>query len=288
MTTLLVQLPAADGPRWVVRRTQDGATVDSSLPVTLAELLALPLAEARSVVEGATHPAGPGDGTAEGVRPLAPVDRQEVWAAGVTYRRSRDGRAEESAHASMYDLVYEADRPEVFFKSTPERVVPDGEPVGIRVDSGWDVPEPEVGLVVNSGGELFGYVAGNDMSSRSIEGENPLYLPQAKVYTRSCALGPGIVPAWELGDGPLGVSVRIDRAGETVFEGTTATDQMKRTFPDLMDWLTRALDFPAGVVLLTGTGLVPDSSFTLAEGDVVTVDVAGVGTLTNPVVVVGR
>jgi 2-dehydro-3-deoxy-D-arabinonate dehydratase len=284
VTTLLVQLPAADGTRWVVRRTHDGATVDSPLPVTLAELLAMPVADARAVVDGATSPAD----AANGVRPLPPVDRQEVWAAGVTYKRSRDGRAEESSHATMYDLVYEADRPEVFFKATADRVVPDGEPVGIRSDSGWDVPEPEVGLVISSGGELFGYVAGNDMSSRSIEGENPLYLPQAKVYTRSCALGPGIVPAWELGDGPLTVSVRIDRAGEAVFEGTTTTDQMKRTFPELMDWLMRALDFPAGVVLLTGTGLVPDSSFTLAEGDVVTVDVAGVGTLTNPVVVVGR
>ncbi len=286
MTTLLVQLPAADGPRWVVRRTRDGAAVDSPLPVPLAELLARPLAEARAVVEGASTG---GDGTpADGVRPLPPVDRQEVWAAGVTYKRSRDGRAEESSHATMYDLVYEADRPEVFFKATPERVVPDGEPVGIRTDSGWDVPEAEVGLVISSGRELFGYVAGNDMSSRSIEGENPLYLPQAKVYTRSCSLSAGIVPAWELGDGPLTVSIRIERAGETVFEGTTSTDQMKRTFPELIDWLTRGLDFPSGVVLLTGTGLVPDSSFTLAEGDVVTVDVAGVGTLTNPVVVVGR
>jgi 2-dehydro-3-deoxy-D-arabinonate dehydratase len=284
VTTLLVQLPAADGTRWVVRRAGDGAVVDSPLPVSLAELLAMPVAEARAVVEAATSPAQ----DADGVRPLAPVDRQEVWAAGVTYKRSRDGRAEESSHATMYDLVYEADRPEVFFKATPERVVPDGEPVGIRADSGWDVPEPEVGLVVSSRGELFGYVAGNDMSSRSIEGENPLYLPQAKVYTRSCSLGPGIVPAWELGDGPLTVSVRIERDGATVFEGTTTTEQMKRTFDELVDWLTRALDFPAGVVLLTGTGLVPDSSFTLAEGDTITVDVAGVGVLTNPVVVVGR
>jgi 2-dehydro-3-deoxy-D-arabinonate dehydratase len=282
--TTLLHLPTATGTRWVVRRTQDGTALDSPLRVTLAELLAMPLDRARAVVEGATSGADPVDGA----RPLAPVDRQEVWAAGVTYRRSRDGRAEESAHASMYDLVYEADRPEVFFKATPERVVPDGEPVGIRVDSGWDVPEPEVGLVINSSGELFGYVAGNDMSSRSIEGENPLYLPQAKVYSRSCALGPGIVPVWDVDDGPLTVSVHIERSGESVFSGTTTTDQMKRTFDELMDWLTRALDFPAGVVLLTGTGLVPDASFTLADGDTVTVDVAGVGTLTNPVVTVGR
>jgi 2-dehydro-3-deoxy-D-arabinonate dehydratase len=283
--TTLLHLPTADGStRWVARR-DDG--VEAALPVTLADLLRMPLDEARVVVEQAAREGAGAPGT-DGLRPLAPVDRQEIWAAGVTYRRSRDGRAEESSHATMYDLVYDAERPEVFFKATPERVVPDGDPVGIRADSGWDVPEPEVGLVINSSGEIFGYVAGNDMSSRSIEGENPLYLPQAKVYTRSCSLGPGIVPAWELGDGPIDVAVRIERAGDVVFEGSTTTAEMKRNFPELVDWLTRSLDFPSGAVLLTGTGLVPDSSFTLAEGDTVTVEVARVGTLTNPVVVVGR
>jgi 2-dehydro-3-deoxy-D-arabinonate dehydratase len=283
----LVHLPdgdAADGTtRWAVRRESGGAPTDAPLGATLAELLAMPLAQARAVVEAV------GDGVPASTGPvLAPVDRQEVWAAGVTYRRSRDGRAEESSHASMYDLVYDADRPEVFLKATPERVVAEGDAVGIRADSGWDVPEPEVGLVVNSRGELFGYVAGNDMSSRSIEGENPLYLPQAKVYTRSCALGPGVVPVWEAPSGPLGISLRIHRDGAPVFDEQTSTAAMKRTFEELVDWLFRALDFPAGVVLLTGTGLVPGSDFTLREGDTVTVTVDGVGALTNPVVVVGR
>jgi 2-dehydro-3-deoxy-D-arabinonate dehydratase len=282
--TTLVHLGDGDRTRWAVRRQDDGRTVEAALPSSLAELLALPLAEARSLVESATkwQPA------TDDARLLPPVDRQEVWAAGVTYLRSREGRAEESAHAAMYDLVYDAERPEVFFKATPERVVPSGAPVGIRADSGWDVPEPEVGLVVNSRADVFGYVAGNDMSSRSIEGENPLYLPQAKVYARSCALGPGIVPAWELGGAPVRTAMRIQRDGQVVFEGTTSTSDMRRSFAELVDWLFRALDFPAGVVLLTGTGLVPGSEFTLREGDRVVVDVANVGVLTNPVTVVGR
>jgi 2-dehydro-3-deoxy-D-arabinonate dehydratase len=282
--TTLVHLRDGDRTRWAVRRQDDGRTVEAALPASLAELLALPLAEARSIVEAATNwqPA------TDDAQLLPPVDRQEVWAAGVTYLRSRDGRAEESSHASMYDLVYDAERPEVFFKATPERVVPPGAPVGIRADSGWDVPEPEVGLVVNSRAEVFGYVAGNDVSSRSIEGENPLYLPQAKVYDRSCALGPGIVPAWERSDAPVRIAMRIQRDGQVVFEGTTSTADMHRSFAELVDWLFRAMDFPAGVVLLTGTGLVPGSDFTLHEGDSVVVDVAEVGVLTNPVIVVGR
>lgn len=285
MTTTILRLRDEQGTRWVARRTDGDQPVEAPLPGGLAELLAMPREEARAVVERALEDgAAPADGAAV----LAPVDRQEVWAAGVTYRRSRDGRAEESGHAAMYDLVYDAERPEVFFKATPERVVADGDAVGIRADSGWDVPEPEVGLVVAAGGEIFGYVAGNDMSSRSIEGENPLYLPQAKVYSRSCALGPGIVPAWEVSGEALAITLRIERDGTAVYEESTSTASMKRTFDDLVDWLRRGLDFPAGVVLLTGTGLVPGSDFTLREGDVVTVEVDGVGTLTNPVVVVGR
>jgi 2-dehydro-3-deoxy-D-arabinonate dehydratase len=280
----LVHLREGDRTRWAVRRQDGDRTVEATLPASLADLLALPLAEARSLVEAATNwqPA------TSSAQLIAPVDRQEVWAAGVTYLRSRDGRAEESSHAAMYDLVYESERPEVFFKATPERVVPDGAPVGIRADSGWDVPEPEVGLVVNSRAEVFGYVAGNDMSSRSIEGENPLYLPQAKVYARSCALGPGIVPAWERGNAPIRIAMRIQRDGQVVFDGSTSTSEMHRSFRDLVDWLFRAMDFPAGVVLLTGTGLVPGSDFTLHEGDRVDVDVADVGVLTNPVTVVGH
>lgn len=276
---------SVDGtPRWVLRRNADdtgaGAT-DAPLP-PLAELLAMPLAEAQALVERADSNAA---ATGE---VLAPVDRQEVWAAGVTYRRSRDGRMEESDNATVYDLVYEADRPEIFFKSTADRVVADGDHVGIRVDSGWDVPEPEVGLVVNSDGDIFGYVVGNDMSSRSIEGENSLYLPQAKVYDRACSLGPGIRPVWELPDSPFDVSIRIERQGSPVFEAAGSTSDMKRTFPELVDWLTRAMSFPAGAVLLTGTGLVPEREFTLQADDVVVIDVPGVGTLRNPVVRVGR
>jgi 2-dehydro-3-deoxy-D-arabinonate dehydratase len=282
--TTLVHLRDGDRTRWVVRRQDDGRTLEAVLPASLAELLALPLPEARSLVESATdwQPAS------DGAEVLAPVDRQEVWAAGVTYLRSRVGRAEESSHAAMYDLVYDAERPEVFFKATPERVVPHGEPVGIRADSGWDVPEPEVGLVVNSRAEIFGYVAGNDMSSRSIEGENPLYLPQAKIYDRSCALGPGIVPAWERTDTPVEIAMQIHRDGRVVFEGSTSTSAMHRSFDELVDWLFRSMNFPAGVVLMTGTGLVPGSDFTLHAGDRVVVDVADVGVLTNPVTVVGR
>lgn len=293
MSTLL-HLSDDRSTRWVLRRESAGEVSDVDLDLTLEELLGLPLADARARLESVASAAvdtgrgGAASAGADAGAVLAPVDRQEVWAAGVTYLRSRDGRAEESEHPDMYELVYAAERPEIFFKSTPERVVAAGDTVGIRVDSGWDVPEPEVGLVVNRYGEIFGYVPGNDMSSRAIEGENPLYLPQAKVYTRSCALGPGIVPAWELGDGALAVSVRIERDGVTAFEGETSTASMKRSFPDLVDWLFRTMDFPAGVVLLTGTGLVPGPEFTLREKDVVMVDVAGVGTLRNTVTMVGR
>ncbi|GAA4172561.1 fumarylacetoacetate hydrolase family protein [Phytohabitans flavus] len=269
-------------------RTRDGWAVDregrlAALGASLADLLALPLAEARARYEAAAEPV-------EWAPLRAPVDAQEVWAAGVTYQRSREGRREESeqaGHAGLYDHVYAAARPEIFFKATAERVVGDGEPVGIRADSGWDVPEAELGLVVNAAGEVFGYTVGNDMSSRSIEGENPLYLPQAKVYARSCALGPAIVPVWEAGPGPFPVAVRVDRDGAEAWAAETSTARLARTPEDLVSWLTRALDFPAGVVLLTGTGVVPERDFTLRAGDVVTIDVAGVGTLRNPVTVVG-
>lgn len=268
------------GAGWAVDR--DGRL--RALGATLADLLAMPLAEARARYEAAAEPLT-GD-----LALRAPVDAQEVWAAGVTYQRSREGRREESeeaGHGGLYDHVYSAARPEIFFKATAARVVGDGEPVGIRADSGWDVPEAELGLVVNASGELFGYTVGNDMSSRSIEGENPLYLPQAKVYTRSCALGPAIVPAWEAGPGPFPVAVSVERDGGQAWAAQTSTTRLARTPDDLISWLTRALDFPAGVVLLTGTGVVPDRDFTLRAGDEVTIEVAGVGTLRNPVTVVG-
>jgi 2-dehydro-3-deoxy-D-arabinonate dehydratase len=263
------------GDRWVVRR--DG--VDRLIEGTLADLLALPLDEARGRLEAAQ----PVD---HGFDVAAPVDQQEVWAAGVTYERSRDERMAESTEASIYDRVYVAERPELFFKAPAARVVAPGDPVGIRADSAWDVPEPELGLVFTSRGELFGYVPGNDMSSRSIEGENPLYLPQAKVYEAACALGPAIVPAWAV-EGPFDIRLEIERAGAIAFEGTTSTSYITRTAEDLGAWLFAAMPFPQGAVLLTGTGIVPPESFTLAAGDVVRVTVDRVGVLENPVRVVG-
>jgi len=280
MPTTIHRVRAGDTSRWVVRRDDGWAALDG----TLADLLALPLHEARAVVEAAR-----GTGSAmPGEEALPPLDQQEVWAAGVTYLRSRDGRKEESGHAALYDHVYRSDRPEIFFKSTPERVVGDGEAVGIRADSGWDVPEAEVGLVLNAAGKVFGYTLANDMSSRSIEGENPLYLPQAKIYDRSCAVGPAIVPSWVAGPGPFPVGLRVLRAGREAYAGTTSTSAMARGFQDLADWLFRALSFPAGAVLLTGTGVVPDAEFTVRPGDTIQITSPALGTLTNPVVAVGR
>lgn len=209
---------------------------------------------------------------------LAPVDRQEVWACGVTYARSLHARAEESGGSDVYDRVYTAARPELFFKSTPERVVGHGGTGTIRRDSGWDVPEPEVAVVLRADGGIFGYTVGDDLSSRSIEGENPLYLPQAKVWDGACVLGPWIVPA-EDADPPFPIELRVRRGDETAFEGSTSTEQMVRSFDDLAAWLTRVLRFPHGAVLMTGTGLVPSGDFTLAPGDRVEIDVGGVGRL---------
>jgi 2-dehydro-3-deoxy-D-arabinonate dehydratase len=217
---------------------------------------------------------------------LAPVDDQEVWAAGVTYRRSRDARMEESETADVYDRVYAADRPELFFKSPAWRVRSPGQPIGIRADSTWDVPEPELAVVIGSDRQIVGYTIGNDVSSRSIEGENPLYLPQAKVYLGSCALGPALVPA-TLIEPPFGIRLEIERNGEVVTGGSTSTDQLHRTIEDLVEWLTRALPFPSGAVLLTGTGVVPGDGFTLHAGDRVRIAVEGLGVLENVVETVG-
>jgi 2-dehydro-3-deoxy-D-arabinonate dehydratase len=280
MPISLHHLRAGDTSRWAV--CQDGKW--GELDGTLADLLAVPLDRARAVVEAAAREARgdmPGDQT------LPPVDRQEVWAAGVTYLRSRDGRKEESGHGALYDHVYDSDRPEIFFKSSPWRVVGDRDAVGIRTDSGWDVPEAEVALVLNAAGQVFGYTLANDMSSRSIEGENPLYLPQAKIYDRSCALGPAIVPSWAVDARPFPIGLRVLRAGREAYAGTTSTSAMARTFEDLAGWLFRALSFPAGVVLLTGTGVVPDADFTVRAGDTVEITSAGLGTLTNPVIAIG-
>jgi 2-dehydro-3-deoxy-D-arabinonate dehydratase len=214
---------------------------------------------------------------------LSPIDQQEVWAAGVTYTRSREARERESVGAArFYDLVYTAPRPELFFKATPNRVVGHGGRVHIRRDSKWSVPEPEVALVLSPRLKIVGYTIGNDMSARDIEGENPLYLPQAKVYDHSCALGPVITLAEAMP--PLervAIRLSIERRGQRVFEGATTLGQMARSFTDLVQWLGRDNSFPHGVVLLTGTGIVPPDDFALAAGDHVAIDVTGIGRLTN-------
>ena len=217
---------------------------------------------------------------------LAPIDQQEVWAAGVTYKRSQVARMEESeTGASHYDRVYTAARPEIFFKATPHRVAGPGQPVRIRVDTRWSVPEPELALVISPDLRLVGFTVGNDMSARDIEGENPLYLPQAKLYNDCCGLGPYILlPEEPLNRPDTVITLRIAREGQEVFRGQTNVDQMARSFEDLIDWLGKDNSFPNGVILLTGTGVVPPNEFSLAGGDVVSIDIAGIGTLTNPVV----
>jgi 2-dehydro-3-deoxy-D-arabinonate dehydratase len=217
---------------------------------------------------------------------LAPIGQQEVWAAGVTYYRSRGARMEESKDAgggSFYDRVYSAERPELFFKSTASRTVGQGGQVRIRVDSKWNVPEPELTLLVSPGGLITGYTIGNDMSSRDIEGENPLYLPQAKVYSGSCALGPGIL----VSEGPLApsteIAIKILREGSVAFEGQVALTELKRDPLTLVEYLFRDNAFPNGCFLMTGTGIVPDSSFTLASGDLIRITIEPIGTLENVV-----
>ncbi len=219
---------------------------------------------------------------------LAPIEHQEVWAAGVTYLRSKKARMDESEFsASAYDRVYDAERPEIFFKSLPEKVVATGGDVGIRRDAKWNVPEPELALVCNSRGKVVGYTIGNDMSSRDIEGENLLYLPQAKTYLKSCAVGPFItVGASEADARAWTIGVEIHRGGQAIFNGETSVGQIKRTFDSLAEFLFRSQSFPHGAVLLTGTGVVPPDSFTLAAGDRVRIRISGIGTLENPVVVV--
>jgi 2-dehydro-3-deoxy-D-arabinonate dehydratase len=281
------------GPDGAVRVgvLRDGAVRPLPGIGSMAELLALDLDPARGLVEGVVEGAVEGRAAdpglpVAGVRLLAPVDgRTEVWASGVTYERSMDARVEESRTEDIYSRVYAADRPELFFKSVAWRVVTDGEPIAVRADCSVTVPEPELAVVVTAAGEVLGYLVCDDVSSRDIEGENPLYLPQAKVYAGSCALSPGIRPAWELADpAALDIALTVRRDGAVAFEGTTSTARMRRTVPDLVEHLLRAQDFPDGAVLSTGTGIVPDLDFTLEPGDVLDVTVAEVGALSNPVV----
>jgi 2-dehydro-3-deoxy-D-arabinonate dehydratase len=217
---------------------------------------------------------------------LPPIDRQEVWAAGVTYRRSKTARMEESQGAArFYDLVYEAPRPELFFKASPHRVVGPHQAVRIRQDSKWNVPEPELALVLNTDLRLVGFTIGNGMSSRDIEGENPLYLPQAKVYNGCCALGPCItLVGWMPTLKSTSINLAVHRGQQVAFQGETNLGAMARTFEDLIGWLGRDNTFPDGVFLLTGTGIVPADDFTLRPGDVVEISIEGIGTLLNPVV----
>ena len=215
---------------------------------------------------------------------LLPLEPPEVWCAGVTYERSRDARVEESAVQDVYMLAYEAERPELFLKDAGcRRTVGPGEPIGIRSDSSWNVPEPEIGLVLDDEGDIAGVTIGNDVSSREIEGANPLYLPQAKVYAGACALGPALVSP--VPDEPLEIRIRIfDSSGGELFSGETSTARMKRSFDELVGFLLRENPVPAGSVLLTGTGVVPPDDFTLEPGHVVEIQVPGIGILTNPVV----
>jgi 2-dehydro-3-deoxy-D-arabinonate dehydratase len=217
-------------------------------------------------------------------RLLLPLEPPEVWCAGVTYERSRDARVGESAARDVYELVYDAERPELFLKDAAcRRTVGPGAPIGVRSDSTWNVPEPEIGLVLGVSGEIAGVTIGNDVSSRDIEGANPLYLPQAKVYAGACSLGPALLSP--VPDEPLEIRLRIvDAGGAEAFSGATSTSRMKRTFAELVEYWLRDNPVPVGSVLLTGTGLVPPDDFTLEPGHVVEIHVPGIGTLSNPVV----
>src|SRR6266536_86580 len=249
---------------------------------TFPELLRLPLAEFRTVVERTVAISGPPE---RDTILLAPVDGlTEVWAAGVTYKRSEEARMEESGTPDVYSKVYNAERPEIFLKATSRRVVGPEGTVVIRSDSTWDVPEPELAIVVNAHAEIVGYTIGNDVSSRSIEGENPLYLPQAKLYAGACAIGPGITPAWEVPDPyDLAIWMAIEREGEVIWEGETRTSGLKRRLEELVEYLFREDDFPDGAIISTGTALVPDSPFTLEDGDLVAIAIDRLGTLRNMV-----
>ena len=228
-----------------------------------------------------------GEPVPDGALIEAPVDHQEIWAAGVTYLRSRVARMDESAEPSVYDRVYEARRPELFFKAPGWRVQGPGAPIGIRADSDWNVPEPELALFVTSDLAIAGYAIGNDVSSRTIEGENPLYLPQAKIYDGACAIGPCLVPK-ALVAPPFEIRLKVIRDGTAVADETTSTSRLNRNLNDLIEHLGRALSFPDGVVLLTGTGIVPDNSFTLAAGDLVQISIDQLGLLENPTIRVGH
>jgi 2-dehydro-3-deoxy-D-arabinonate dehydratase len=260
-----------EGPRWAL----DGRFLP--LAFDLGLLLQLPKKALGDVLR-----ALPCTESAEGSL-LPPIEpSHEVWASGVTYLRSREAREAESTVKDVYSRVYGAPRPELFFKANGWRVAGHEMPIRVRDDSGWNVPEPELTLVVSSRGEIVGFCVGNDVSSRDIEGENPLYLPQAKVYNGSCALGPGIRIGETERLEDLSIQISITRAGRSVFEGETRTTQIKRPLEELVSYLGKELDFPSGVFLLTGTGIVPPADFSLERGDVVAIMIGGM-TLENAV-----
>ena len=259
------------GPNWALNGRYLPATFDLNFLLALSKKVAFQLLASIDTGIAVNTPLLP---------PIEP--HQEVWACGVTYLRSREARMEESDVADVYERVYDAERPEVFFKSLGWRAKGHNQPVRIRQDSSWDVPEPELTLVLNAAGEILGHTAGNDMSSRSIEGENPLYLPQAKTYDGSCALGPGIMLSENPQLSQLPIQLEIERNDMTVFSGDANTNQMKRSPQELADWLMREVSFPQGVFLMTGTCLVPEDDFTLQVDDKLTVSV-GELTLENQV-----
>jgi 2-dehydro-3-deoxy-D-arabinonate dehydratase len=264
--------PFDAGPRELLDPSISLAALLSRAGPSLADLEDLP-------VHGAV---------AEGARLLAPLDVQPVWAAGVTFERSREARKQESGTADSYDRVYDAERPELFLKAFPDGVRGPDAAIGIRVDSSWDVPEPELGVVADHAGRAVGFVLGNDVCSRSIEGNNPLYLPQAKFYDGSCALGPCIVPVAEApAFETIEVTLDIGRDGAPVFADRVRLSDMRRTVPELLRWLFQAQRFDSGAILLTGTSIVPGPEFTLEAGDVVVISATGLGSLRNTVEVVG-
>jgi 2-dehydro-3-deoxy-D-arabinonate dehydratase len=253
----------------------------NKLGVGLDELLRLTLAEMRAAVEETVGSLDP-----DACKLLAPVESQEVWGCGVTYSRSREARMEESSSQDVYAKVYEAERPELFFKSAGWRVVGHGGEAGVRPDSTWSVPEPELAVLSNSRGEVVAHACGNDMSSRSIEGENPLYLPQAKVYDRSCSIGPAAVLAWEAEPSSAEIRMRISRGDRTAFDGSGYLSDMVREPAELVSVLHAAYPLPVGAWLLTGTSLVPPPPYTAEAGDLISIEIDGVGRLVNHVVTV--
>jgi len=255
----------------VLSNLPDGTSLDALLRLSLDEL--------RRLLDEDRPPASlRADAVIE-----APIQSQEVWAAGVTYQRSLEARTDEAVSADPYDRVYAARRPEIFFKATAGRTRGPGQAVFIRSDSTWDVPEPELAVICNSGLEVVGYTIGNDVSSRSIEGENPLYLPQAKVFDGCCALGPAVALAWNFSPLDRKIELEIRRNAGVVYRSETTTSAMRRPIAELVSYLGRDQHFDAGCILLTGTGIVPPSDFSLQEYDEVTIRIDGIGTLNNPV-----